>query len=347
MDAKLEKIYSLAGDEHRYQYIILIITFIVWTNVNVLPISLAYLEKLPDVNFTNPKTKEFANNVQLNYTICEYGKDSYNVTQTYNYSWVIEYNITCDPIQTGLIGTSIFAGEILGSVIFKVFSDKLGRKATAIYSASFLFIILISFTFAANITQIFIFTIIGGFVSTNTAFGSYFLVTEVVSSRRRAIFTALINTAFSFCGILYILLFKYLNNWRVIFYFASFLTITILIVYILYTIESPRLWLAKGDFNKFYQSLKKIAVKNNRLEIFQNELENNPESQQALEDIKTYCNMVGKRRKESLLQVLKEDENEDYESNFEYKDNTLKETLSDNKRKKYSIFALFKYKSVR
>jgi MFS family permease len=345
MDSKLEKIYSLAGDEHKYQYIILIITFFMWMNVNVLPISLAYLEKLPDVNFTNPISKEDAKNVQLNYTICEFGKDSYNITQTYNYSWVIEYNITCDRVQTGLIGTSIFAGEIIGSVIFKIFVDKLGRKTTTLFSASMVFFTLITFTFAANITQIFILIIIGGFFSTITAFGSYFLVTEVVSSRKRAIFTALINTAFSFCGILYILLFKYLNSWRIVFYFACALTITITTVHFLYTKESPRLWLTKGDFHKFYESLKAIAIKNNRLEEFEKELENSKDNQHALEDIKSYCNSIRTRRKKSLL--IGDDNDDDLESRLEYKDNILKETLSVSTRKKYSIFALLKYKSIR
>ena len=90
----------------------------------MVSIALPFLEKTPEVTFIDPITKEIKKD-HLNYTICTWDKSSYNITKNYDYSWVIFFNVSCDQIKTGLIGSFNFAGSFLGSITLNFLADNL------------------------------------------------------------------------------------------------------------------------------------------------------------------------------------------------------------------------------
>ena len=114
-DRLIEKIIEVAGDRHKYQYIILFLSFGVWVTLDLLSISLPYLEKMPIVTY---KTKNNTNiTTTLNYKICE--TQNFTIVEKSGHSWVTEYGIHCDRVKTGLIGTAAFFGVFMGSILFQ------------------------------------------------------------------------------------------------------------------------------------------------------------------------------------------------------------------------------------
>lgn len=356
MDSKIEKLMSLSGNENKYQLIVLIITFCIWTNVCILSISLAFLEREPDVYFKNPINFVVANNSPLNYTICEYGDKSYNITRTYNYSWVIEYNITCDRVLTGLIGSMMFTGDMLGSIIMKFFADKIGRRITILLGLVFTSLALLGITFCQNITQILILCVPIGLFTIITCLASYMLLFEVISSRKRAMYGSITNTAFSVSGIVFILLYKYIDNWRYIFYIASFFTFISTVLFYFFIKESPRYNFSKHRFDKFMSNLREIAKTNNRLDEFNSKIIEDGEYKQIVEEIKAHIETCSYNHR---ILDIKEVLNKDYENNCDIKftivENSdeiinLKQQSTEKlirKQNKISLFALVKYSSIR
>ena len=47
----LEKMLEISGSEHKYQYLILLLTFMIWINLNLLTLIIPYLEKQPEVSY--------------------------------------------------------------------------------------------------------------------------------------------------------------------------------------------------------------------------------------------------------------------------------------------------------
>jgi hypothetical protein len=100
------------------------------------------------------------------------------------------------------------------------------------------------------------------------AFTTFLLVSENTNSKTRSMVCSFINSSFSFCGICYTLLYKYIGNWKYIFTLNLIVNTTIILICIFYSVESPRYYLIKKNFVDFIESLKNIAKRNNKEEEF-------------------------------------------------------------------------------
>ena len=261
MDEQIEKLLTIIGDNKRYQYFLLIIIFMTWIIIDIIPISLPFLEKTYDIIYENSLTGEIIK-TSLNYTICE-KHIQYNITKTYNYSWTIEFGLCCDKILTGLIGSITFIGAFLGSLIFPIFADSYGRKYTTIIFAILFCFILFLFHFVHNIYVALIFSLFAECFALIYCLGSFVLISEVTSKKLRSIFTSVINSGFCICGITYSFLYEYIDDWRTVFLISASLTFLMIVIYYFLSLESPRYYLAKGDRQGFIVSLSKIANRNN------------------------------------------------------------------------------------
>ena len=52
-DEKIEKLLSFAGNEHRYQYCVLVIFLFLWMNCNFMAVVLPYLEREPLIKYND------------------------------------------------------------------------------------------------------------------------------------------------------------------------------------------------------------------------------------------------------------------------------------------------------
>jgi hypothetical protein len=105
------------------------------------------------------------------------------------------------------------------------------------------------------------------------AFSTFLFCSEISNIKSKSFFVSLINSAFSVCGILYTILFKYIGYWRYVFIINVILNALILVVFIIYSKESFRFYLGKNDFKKFIESLMHIAKKNDLIVEFKLKLE--------------------------------------------------------------------------
>ena len=126
MDEKIDKIIALAGNENRYQYFTLVVIVFLWINCNIICIFIPYLEREPIVNYID-KYGNRTENATINNDICPDIK-SYNIVESYDYSWVIEYGIECDQLSVSLLGSFAFVGNALGDVVFSIINKFLAHK---------------------------------------------------------------------------------------------------------------------------------------------------------------------------------------------------------------------------
>ena len=130
-DEKIEKLLSLAGNEHRYQYFALAIFLFLWMNCNFMAVVLPYLEREPLVKYTDENNIVHVNQT-LSNEICE---KKYEILKRFDYSWVSEFDIECDKFNIGLIGVFTFIGNTMGSIVFSIITKYFTHKQILLTSS--------------------------------------------------------------------------------------------------------------------------------------------------------------------------------------------------------------------
>lgn len=347
MDEKIEKLVELAGNSHRYQYIMLFISCMVWINVDMISISLAYLERMPDVYITNSERPNLVH--QLNYTLCERNKTgniSLEIATHYGYSWVSEYDIYCDKLLTSSIGSFCFLGSFIGAIIFHLFANSFGRKNTASLSLLWFAVLASLIVMAPNIITVMIICLLMQLFASMTAISTFMLSLETVAVKHRGVFGSIINSGFSICGITYILLFKYLNDWRQVFVTCSALSLFFGLLFFVISKESYRFYFSKGKIEELVLVLQEIAAFNGRKSIFTEEI-NKSEYKVVHSQINSSYN---KNTLEEASEIFATEfiPAEDRDENIEKeKDDACLLLSKQNVKEHYSVFDLLKYPSVR
>jgi MFS family permease len=278
MEDKIENLITIAGTKHKYQYTMLVLTVLIWINIDIIPISLPFLEKTPLVEYTvNGETVQ----ASLNYTICRWADKSnstsgkligskkinnsnFTIVKIYPYSWVSEFEISCNPMLTGLLGSVCFLGSLISSFLFQYQAHSIGRKKTVIVNLVLFCGFLICFNFCSNIYMILACLFLVQLTPGSVCLASFINISESLCHYKRSFFGSIINSGFCICGIIYILLFKYTENWRVVFLISSVMTGISGLIYALYAVESPRYHLSQGNFKNFLFSLEIIAKNNHK-----------------------------------------------------------------------------------
>ena len=216
-DEKIEKLISFVGNEHRYQYFALGVFFVLWMNCNFMAVVLPYLEREPLIKYTDDNNITHTNE-SLTYEIC--GKN-YEIIERFGYSWVSEFGIECNQFMIGLIGVFTFIGNTIGSVAFSIVTKFLKHKPILILSSIGFSISIFTCTIVYTLDQfyiIFISLCFIGLFGDLLCYSSLVVSEEIVSSRKRSLFSGVINTGYGFCGIMYSFVFMYVQNWRYDFY---------------------------------------------------------------------------------------------------------------------------------
>ncbi|MFM7857659.1 MAG: MFS transporter, partial [Flammeovirgaceae bacterium] len=149
----------------------------------------------------------------------------YQMVNSTGHSWVSEFNQQCNKVQTGLIGTFVFLGVLLGALLFQVIAEKFGRKYTIIIACSGYILCLIVFQFASSIYYLWICSVFIQIFASIGNLGSYLLMNEVTSVSSRSVYGAVVQSAFSLSGTLFIGLYYSLDSWRQPFLVASIIAL--------------------------------------------------------------------------------------------------------------------------
>jgi vacuolar-type H+-ATPase subunit F/Vma7 len=275
MDEKVEKIIELAGNEHRYQYFTLCIAIFVWINCNFIQCVLPFLEREPIVNYTD-SDGVFQESVTLTSDICSEldGRD-YQVVESFGYSWVSEYHVECKSTDISNIGSFAFIGNSAGALGFSFISKLTSHKKLIIIScfgliiSSFLSTLVKSYTYFYGLLVCGIFM---GFFGNCLCFSSVVIAEEIVSNKKRSLFSSLINAGYSLCGIIYTLLFLAFKDWRNVIYVLIGATSLAIIFVWIFVYDSPREYIENKNRKKALEILEGIASFNGKLEDFKEKI---------------------------------------------------------------------------
>lgn len=313
--SNVDKILELGGTNNKYQYILLFVSFISWANTMLTAIGLPFLEKVPDISYRDPSTSEIIH-TQLSYEICNDPSIQYNITNTYEYSFVISTGIECDQIKTGLIGTTTYFGNFLGSLLFNFIADTKGRKNTFILSNVLYLIFTFLFNFANDYYSIIVLLFLSNIFAMVINFSCLVLIEETTSTKIRGIFGTIVNAGFPSCALFYFPLFSYLGKWKYVFQVNALTALVVLIIFYLFGYESPRLLISQGKIDEAIDIVKNLAKFHNME--------------------KKFNQMIQTAEYKEIINELREGKRED------------EEKMNNNKAKEEgSILSLIKYRSIR
>ncbi len=204
----------------------------------------------------------------------------------------------------------------MGGLVFSTINKFISHKNILIISsfgfciAVFLCTIIKSYDYFIYllICEIFI-----GLFGNCLCYSSLVIAQEIVSNKKRSLFSSIINVGYSLCGILYSLAFYFFKDWRIVFYIligASLLTLILIWVFIY---DSPRGYINKKNYNQTIKILEGIASFNGKLEEFRESI-----NQGEYKDI---IDMIKEEEPINVGEVL----NKDDEENKEEKDDKEEE----------------------
>jgi len=278
MNEEYRKIEKIVGNDNKYQKVTLLVSILVWISSFTLIISLPFLQKMPRVTYYDINTKTQITS-DLTYKICEEYKDNYQIFEYDKFSWVYEFKIHCDSMMTGLISSSMALGLVIGGILQIVIVDYLGRRKLLVLSMIIYCILLfvISFTNNDNITVYTLYALIfsSNIFSSSCLLSVYLYVSEINFGANRAVYSGIINSAFSLGTIISIFIYYFFESNKVNFSvsFVMGLLSTGLILFIFY--ETPKFYFIKGLFSKFLVSFSNIARFNGNHETYEKYLDKN------------------------------------------------------------------------
>lgn len=335
-DQNIEKLLSLAGNENRYQYFALCVFLFLWMNCNFLAPVLPYLEREPIVSFIDENG--ITQKTSLTNEICS---KNYEIIERFGYSWISEFNIECDQFMIGLIGVFTFIGNTLGSVFFAFVPKFLSHKNILILSSIGFSIVIYIITLVRDIKYfyvIFIMLLFVGLFGNLLCYSSLVVSEEIVSSRRRSLFSSVINTGYAFCGIMYSFIFMYVQNWRYDFYILIGLSLLTGLIIWLFIFDSPRSYIDNKDMEKTLKILEGIAEFNGIKEQFLKDIQSE-ETKLLIKEILDYN--IGKD-----VEMADLENNENEKNDTKGKDLLIKKG-NKNQGEKITIFSSLKYPSLR
>ena len=262
MEEQIEKLISHAGGAGRYQIIILMIGFFIWSSLSLHNTSIAMLETVPQV--VEGGSKEVK---KLDYDICK--RNNYKVKETFGFSWIIEMGIECDQAKVGLIGSFVNFGLTIGSLLFSVITKYLTHRS-AIIIFVFVYVFFLFLTTVINSFPFRLFCLFClGICNSMANMSTMTLVSESVSSKKRSLFAGIINVGYSFCPIMYTPLYVILGKWRYIFWLQNIIGTTCGIMYLIIVENSARMYFSKNKTEEAIEVLRRISAINGTQEEFE------------------------------------------------------------------------------
>lgn len=284
MEIENKKLLKIVGDKGRYQYIILITFILCWGMLNNIGKILNFLELKEKVTYYS---KDEGKNITetIDDEICKLSKDKYTVTETYDFSLVIDLNIQCEKMKISLIGTICSVGYLFGALTFPYVLKLFGEKKTLILYNIVYFIPYIISLFYISYGYLLFFAFIAMSIVNSMEYVESTLIAEFVNPEVKSVFSAMMNCGSAFGGIFYVLLVYGLQNWKKVFICGLAAAVVILILIIIFIKNSFTYYIKKKDYEGYIKLLKFIAKINGKQEDLEKALKTE-EIKSILKDIK-------------------------------------------------------------
>jgi MFS family permease len=186
-----------------------------------------------------------------------------------------EFDLYCDRgYLLPIMGTLFFFGAMSGSVIFGTIPDTYGREKIYKYLTLVMVILHLNLLFVQSAMHLIIINFFCGMLFYAYSM-STLIITEYIARDKAAIIMSFNNAVFPTTGICISCFFMFINNWRILFTITSTMAICVCYLTFKFFVESPRWLVAKNRIEECIDTLKKIAIINNREEQFKQYLKSN------------------------------------------------------------------------
>lgn len=259
LDEYVDILENQAGKYHKYQYILLFICIFNFMNSYFVQSCSPLLEYLPTAKMLNT-TSGVIEEFQLTKEVCH---DKNLVIQDFvelpGFSAVTTLNFYCDDVLSGILGSSIYVGYVSGVSIIPLINNYFGRKKAIIIAAISNFIICILSSFSSNKTEIIIAFFMFNLCSMVVAHSNVILLQENVTNMKRSIFTGYIQMGY--IGSIFIMspILYFSNSWHVGYYINGAMFLIGAGLTAVFTIESPKTYIKKNDYEEYLLTLYKIS----------------------------------------------------------------------------------------
>ena len=262
----MEECIASAGDNGKYQKIITFIGISLGSLPFTLSISYAYLTKMPKF-LCKDENGQFSVQCEYDYiTFCssennyEYIKDKKNSVDNFTYA----FDLFCSKeFFVPILSTLFFFGGLIGSILFAPVPDKYGRKTIFQILQVLSLILQINTLFAVGPWHLVFIYFFSGLATYGYGMSSI-IIAEYLPRNISNIIMSISNGSFPLCGIIIGIFFCLLNNMKVLFIITvSFQAISTYLT-LKYFKESP-IWLFSMKLKeRFVQTMREIAIINNR-----------------------------------------------------------------------------------
>ena len=299
----MEECIIAAGENGKYQKIIIFIGIISGSLPFILSISYAYLTKMPKFLIRDENGKftiqtEFdQSKFCVNNDNFQYIKDKKNSVDNFTYA----FDLYCsNEFFVPLYSTLFFFGGLLGSVLFASIPDKYGRKTIFQILQIILLFLQFNILFAVGPYHLLFVYFFSG-IATYTFGMSSIIIAEYLPRNISNIIMSICNGSFPLCGIIIGIFFCIFNNMKLLFSITCFIQLITTYMTLKYFKESP-IWLFSLKLKeRFIQTMKEISIINDKevqfLEWLRNNKTNldklllkndNDKKEENEEEIKTY-----------------------------------------------------------
>lgn len=356
MKAHIEKVFVIAGNAHCYQYIIVVISMLIWGFTTIFSSSLAFLEAQPTV-ILFPKDIAKKYNTTLNYTICDTVIDKEILKDKINISWTNDLGIECEKLKTSLIGTITSFGYLMGAALSSIVNYYLGERKALLGAMTLFILIMLGATFVKNYYYYCFTTFTTCFCSNIAAYTGMVLLNEIIDQKKKALLSIFIYCGMGIGGISFFGLFYFLDNWKHVFYFTVSVVVVIEVLIAFILIDSPLKAVNNNDFVTFISLMRFVARINKKLEIF--DLEVGTETY-----LKSFKRLFGNENANeysvviqsfvrttvpfnALNESLIQHESRNFLENKQHQMASIRRESKPEIKKESIVICLFKYKSVR
>jgi len=167
--------------------------------------------------------------------------------------------------KQGLIGSSNFAGVMVGSAFFGFIADLYGRRASFISSLIFMSLTGVGQALSTSYTMLLIFTLLNAAGSIGIYYSVFVLIIEMLDKGKREMSSVLINYSWAVGSVMAGVIVYFNRNWRYLTLWISAPPIIFFVVY--WFVPESICWLFS---NKLYSRAYKIvqqAARDNKKEL--------------------------------------------------------------------------------
>jgi len=217
-------------------------------------------------NNNNKKKIEFSKNARVGLEIKkEFQKINFSIDSKKRKNTFINFfEIYCNTIKIGLIGSSASIGNLVANIISPFFTDQFGRIKTIKIILVLDILIKLSIFYIKDFTNLLIALTIINITNNLIYFAASLYINEMVSSSHRGVYSCYFNSFFGISGISFTLIFYFTYDWIFLNLFSALCSIVSLALIHLFLYESLRFYKVKGLNMEILDTLQAIAQFNKR-----------------------------------------------------------------------------------